>query len=722
VLFVLASALFLGAFLMFVVEPMAARMVLPVLGGAPMVWNTCVVFFQVAVLAGYAGAHAISSRRRGALVVSYIVLLLAAFAVLPMAMPAGGAPVGHSPIPWLLATLVRAIGLPFVVLSMTASVLQRVFADTTHHSARDPYFLYVASNAGSLAGLLAYPLIVEPALGLRAQSLAWTGGYAVFGLLAIAAAVLARPATRTSKPKPSTTAIDAGVSAGRRVRWILLALVPSSLMLSVSTYLSTDIASVPLLWILPLLVYLLTFALAFSSAGPRLHRLVNRRLPLFVVAMAVFMALQIAGAAWFFVPFHLLLLAGVGLLCHGALAADRPPPSHLTEFYFLIAFGGMLGGLFNTLLAPLLFTRILEYPIALSVACAFRRQPDGRPAPRVGRDDVLMAAAVVGSTVLLLAAVQRVGWDGNVAMYLPAFLCFAQSSRPMRFALSVAGLMLAPVLTPGTSRDIDARLLHAERTFFGVYRVTADPANRYHTLFHGTTLHGMEATDPARQGQPLTYYSHTGPFGQAYARLPQAYGGAEIAAVGLGVGSLASYAHPGQRWTFYEIDPAVERIARGDAFSYLRRCGDRCRIVIGDARLSLARATDRFDVIVLDAFNSDAIPIHLMTAEAMALYVDRLTAHGVIAFHISNRYLRLGPVLARIAAEEKLSALEQLDGVGVGSRDDGKRSSHWMLIARNAEDLAPLESDRRWKMPEFERSTPVWRDDFSNILSVMSWR
>jgi hypothetical protein len=252
--------------------------------------------------------------------------------------------------------------------------------------------------------------------------------------------------------------------------------------------------------------------------------------------------------------------------------------------------------------------------------------------------------------------------------------------------------------------------------------VTADPANRYHVLFHGTTLHGMEATDPARQDEPLTYYHRTGPFGQAYSRLPQLSGAPEIAAVGLGVGSLASYAHDGQRWTFYEIDPAVERIARSDAFGYLRRCGDRCRVVIGDARQSLARTTERFGLIVLDAFSSDAIPIHLMTAEAMAMYLDRLAPSGALAFHISNRYLRLGPVLARIAAEQGLSSLEQVDRVRQGATDEGKRSSHWVLIARSAADLAPLRGDARWTAPDVPPKTPIWRDDFSNILSVMSWR
>jgi hypothetical protein len=314
---------------------------------------------------------------------------------------------------------------------------------------------------------------------------------------------------------------------------------------------------------------------------------------------------------------------------------------------------------------------------------------------------------------------QRAGLPARDAFYLPALLCFSQLRHARRFALAVAAMLLVGLVMPyGT---LYGRVLQTRRTFFGVYRVSTDPTGAYHALYHGTTLHGLEAIDPARAKDPLTYYHRDGPFGQAFVALGEDDTAARVGVVGLGIGALARYAAPAQQWTFFEIDPEVERMARDPRyFTQLASCGDRCAVVTGDARLSLARvAPGTFGLLVLDAFSSDAIPVHLMTREAMALYASRLASHGVLAFHISNRHLRLGPILGRLAAANGLTALENQDAHAVDIDARGMTTSDWMMMARAADDLAPLARDPRWRTPDVTASTPLWTDDFSNILSAL---
>jgi len=305
-------------------------------------------------------------------------------------------------------------------------------------------------------------------------------------------------------------------------------------------------------------------------------------------------------------------------------------------------------------------------------------------------------------------------------LFVPGLLVFSQMKHARRFAASVTALCVVGLAMPNANAD--GQVLYRERTFFGVYRVSIDATGRYRTLFHGTTLHGVQALDPARAGESLTYYHRSGPFGQAFAQLPHASHARQVAVVGLGVGTLASYVLPDQHWTFYEIDPAVERIARAPhGFTFLAGCGARCEVVVGDARLSLARSAEPgYGLFVLDAFSSDSIPMHLMTSEAIDLYLKRLAPDGVIAFHISNRHLRLAPVLGRLALAHGLVALEQRDSVGSEIRDDGKTSSDWVLMARSRSDLGVLVDDRRWTAVEVAADTPLWTDSFSNILGVFA--
>ena len=717
------STIFLGAFLLFLVEPMIARMVLPVLGGTPMVWNTCVLFFQITLLGGYAFVHGLAriagAKRRAAV---YSAIVLAPLLTLPFALRgAENPPATGNPIPWLLGVLIASIGLPFFALSASGPLLQKLFSRTTHQSARDPYFLYAASNIGSLLALVAYPALVEPAWRLNDQARLWALGYLVFAACALACMVVGSRGSLHDAPAAVPAQVDVEpLSWRRRLRWLALAFVPSTLLLAVTSYLTTDIAAVPLLWIVPLALYLLTFILAFGARGAAWQQMADRRLPLAIVALVTLMILQIVGPPWLVIPVHLTAFTLGGLLCHCRLAGDRPSTSRLTEFYFWISFGGMLGGVFNTLVAPLIFSTIAEYPIAVVLVAACRYA--GPPASTVRRDrvlDIAVPLAIGLLTVVMVALGYRVGAIAPAALVVPVIAAFSQARRPERFAAGIAALVLAGLLTPGTR--VEARALYRERTFFGVYRVGIDLSGRYRTLAHGTTLHGMQAIDRAHEHEPLTYFHRTGPFGQAFTTLPRATGASEVAVVGLGAGTLASYATPRQRWTFYEIDPAVERIARTrQYFTYLEACGDRCRVVLGDARLSLAHTNTQYDVFVLDAFSSDAIPVHLITSEAVSLYLSRLAPQGLLFFHISNRHLALGPILGQLAKANGLIALEQIDLLGDGPAPDGKSSSDWVVMARSTDDLAPLLGDRRWTRLEPQPSTPLWTDDFSNILGVMT--
>ena len=728
IVWLFATTLFLSSLLMFAVEPIVARTVLPILGGTPMVWNTCVLFFQILLLAGYAYAHGVmtwvGSRRASA---AYIVVLLLPVLTLPFSIgPNAQPPADGNPIGWLLLVLAKSIGLPFFALAATAPMLQRWFADTDHPSANDPYFLYAASNLGSLLSLVTYPVLVEPLLRLRTQTHLWTIGYAGFAVAA-SVAVAAGWRRRAAERRALASSAQSGEGANapltwrRRATWIAFAFIPSSLMLAVTTYFSTDIAPVPLFWIAPLALYLLTFVVAFGARSASSRSIADRLTPLVVLPLVVLMIVDGHLPLWLAIPLHLAAFTMAALVCHGRLAADRPAAIHLTEFYFWIAFGGMLGGVFNTLAAPLLFSRILEYPIVLVLALAARCGRPPQSESSWSLNDLAVPIGVGALTAGFVFLVNPVGHGKFVFLLasagVPALTAYTQSRIPMRFAASVATMLFVGSFAV----NVQGERLYVSRTFFGVYRVTRDSTGEYHKLVHGTTLHGMQATDPARQGESLTYYHRQGPIGQAFEALPASATHGDVAAVGLGVGSLAAYRKPGQPWTFYEIDPEVERIARTDKyFTYLRACGDGCRVVLGDARLSLARARRHgYGLMILDAFSSDAIPIHLMTREAVELYLSRLAPGGVLAFHISNRHLNLAPVLARVAASHGLVVRLQRH-TGDSSVAPGLFPSWWMVMARNASDLGPLASDPRWNAPPIPQSTPLWTDDFSNILSVLN--
>lgn len=719
-----ATTLFVSAFLMFLVEPMIARMVLPLLGGAPAVWNTCLVFFQFMLLGGYAYAHGatrwLGVRRH---IVVHAIVLLLPLLVLPIGLHRLPPDSSQAPVVWLLLALFGSIGLPFFVLSTSAAVLQKWFSATDDESAGDPYFLYAASNLGSFIALLAYPLAVEPTLRLKDQARLWTIGYAVLVALsfACAAVVWRRSASATGR----ASALDASASAepvawARRGRWVALAFIPSSLLLAVTNYISTDVASVPLLWIVPLSVYLLTFVVAFNPKLARVRAVATRLMPLMVVMLALVLMAEVTTPLTLVIPLHVVAFLTIALVSHADLAHDRPSSARLTEFYFWIAFGGMLGGLFNALLAPVIFNSIVEYPLVLVAACLLRAVPAVSGGKRFTPADVAVPLAIGAAVAISVLVNNRFGAMSRFLVLgaaIPGIVAFGQQRHRVRFAASIAMILLAGLLT-GSSFG---RVVYADRTFFGVNRVRVDEARGYRFIFHGTTLHGMQSLDPARSAEPLSYFHRTGPVGQVFASVPQASAASEVAVVGLGVGTLAAYRGPAQRWTYYEIDPVVEQLARNEAyFTYLRACGEHCTVITGDGRLSLAKARPhQYGVIVLDAFSSDAVPMHLMTKEALALYVSKLAPGGVIAFNISNWHLSFRGVLTRMAEDAGLAPLWQQEPPDAGSWQIGKFPSSWFIMARTRADFGPLVNDPRWKVPTAESGTPLWTDDFSNILSVI---
>ncbi len=720
-----AVTLFTSALLLFWVQPMIARLLLPLLGGTPTVWNTCMVFFQAMLLLGYAYSHFLT--RHLPLYTQMIVhgaLLLSALAVLPMALPesmAQSAPWQSNPFLWLTKALFLMIGLPFFIVSTTGPLLQHWFSRS---SWKDPYPLYAASNLGSLIALLGYPILMEPLLRLRDQTQIWTAIYMVFIVLFTGCALMARrPQPAPSVPTPVATPLP--LSWRRRLHWILLAFIPSSLMLGVTSYLTTDIASIPLLWVVPLALYLLTFILVFARKAFLSMSLLSKTLPGLAIALVFLQLCDVKNPAWLLIALHLVFFFVAAMIAHGRLAQDRPPAAQLTEFYLYLSIGGVLGGLFNGLLAPTIFPTIIEYPLMLCLACLIR------PAVSDGKNklvtDWLLPAALGGATAAAAIFVPRANLGSHQVTMLiifgvPLILCYFLSQRSLRFALGLGAVMLGAQFYTA----VHGKTLHVERNFFGALRVTLDPEGELRRVYHGTTVHGIQFIDEARQSEPLAYYHRTGPFGVAFAEYATRAVNPRVAAIGLGAGAIASYAGPGQEWTFYEIDPAVLSIAQNtNYFTYLARATNAViEHQLGDARLRLREAAPAsFGLIICDAFSSDVPPLHLITREAMELYLSKLAPGGLLFFHISSRYLDFRPVLGNLADNLRLTAVSFNDAaVDPEAAKAGKYASHWVVLARQGEDLGNLKSDSRWQPLAPDPTMRVWTDDYSNLLSIFEWR
>ncbi|MFO0964479.1 MAG: fused MFS/spermidine synthase [Gemmataceae bacterium] len=722
----------LGSALLFLVQPMCARFLLPLLGGTPAVWTTCMLFFQAGLLAGYAYAHLLPGRLGlGAHALLHCLLLGAAALLLPFNLTETTP--GDWPVPWLLLTLAVAVGAPYMLLAANAPLLQRWFAK----SGRDPYFLYAASNIGSFAGLLAYPFLLEPAWGLREQALIWAGGFFALTALTVACTALGawkHAAAPVGAGSGGVSGLDAraeerGHLGWQRLRWLLLALVPSSLMLSVTSYLTTDIAPLPLFWVIPLGLYLLTFVLAFSRRTLVAQRALVRWSPLAVV-IAVLMILREANEPILLVlGLHVAVFAMLALMCHGELARTRPPVQRLTEFYLWLALGGVLGGLVNAVVAPLLFKGLVEYPLILVLAMFLRPRAADLDRARVAppwetatRLDVVIGLTVGALSLVLVLGGGLFGMEADplslvVCFVVPLIATYAFHAYPVRFALALGGIVVAGSWYPTVLGTVVLR----ERSFFGVHRVAERDGLR--CLIHGHILHGCQ--DPERPREPLTYYSKTGPAGRFLLALKGDDRLRHVGLVGLGTGSLAAYAEKDDAWTFFEIDPTVIRIARDSGwFTFLadaQRRKARIDIVPGDARLALRSFRgDKFGVLVLDAFGSDAIPTHLLTREAFEEYRGRLRDDGYLLIHVSNNYVDLKPVLANLAGDLKAQCRVFDQGkLSASEEASGKKPSVWVVFFWPP--AAFPESLLGWDRPAPRPDLGVWTDDRANLLPLLRW-
>ncbi|MEM1049838.1 MAG: fused MFS/spermidine synthase [Pseudomonadota bacterium] len=734
-----AFALFLSALLIFAVQPMFAKMVLPLLGGAPSVWNAAMVFFQASLLAGYLYAHLLARHvpERLQPIVHLGVMGLGAL-FLPFAVNQGFLPEPDAAVgPGVLVLFAVSIGFPFFALAANAPLLQSWFARTGHRDAHDPYFLYGASNAGSVLALLAYPVLIEPFFPMAAQTHTWAAGYGVLAISVFGAAWIGRSMLRSDATVSASPAAAASAPAGERtsvtwplrLRWIAAAAIPSSLMLGVTTELTTNIAAAPFLWVLPLALYLITFILVFDRRAPRpgpvltiLHAALLIAVLMFGLVFADFVAASIA--------VHLALFFISALICHSDLASRRPSADRLTEFYLCMSAGGVIGGALTALFAPLLFPTIFEYPLMLAAACLFLPGTIGRL--RDVAKDCGIGIGVFAAVGLLtyLGTLVRVD-DPDNGIFLQAVfvvLCAAYllwRARPVRAAcLALAMAVASSLFVPTLIADPGLRLVSLERSFFGVTKVLAidTPAGPVHQFVHGDTAHNAQLRDPGKSQIPLSYYATEGPFGDIIRAARRNRPGMRVANVGLGAGALACHARPGEEWIMYEIDPAVVRIATDPAlFSYVPDCTPNAAIVLGDARLTMEREPDgHFDLIIVDAFSSASIPGHLVTVEAIELFRSKLKPDGLLFFHVSNRFADVGSVT--LAAAQELGLGSRYIGFQVRKdmpHAEWKYATRAVAVAPEPILEAALGDNPDWQAARPNPIVAAWTDDWSNILGAL---
>jgi len=742
-----ATTLFLSATLLFAIQPTVARMIVPLLGGAPAVWVVCSLCFQTLLLAGYLWAHFTGTKLRvRTQIVLQLCLVASVFLVMPIGIDEGSAHALLAKYPTLgvAMLLAKTVGLPFFVLSTTSPLLQRWYAELGE---TDPYHLYAASNAGSMLALLGYPFIIEPLLPIKAQSSGLHGAFAVYAILmvvsAFATAKVKAPLRADATPAPPGVRVSVFATPGslmpdppktrreiwqERFTWLVLAFAPSSLLLGATEYVTSDLASVPLLWVVPLALYLASFIVAFAKKQPVTQVFSSRVLALAAAAVAVtILAEGVWAPAWLLAATHMLLLFVASVVCHRALAVRRPPVTRLTEFYLLLSVGGVLGGLFNGIVAPLVFDDLVEYPVAVGLVCigrAFARPPSEADKATLrrqyGRDLSYGLALGLGTWLLVrVGSAWRAdpktsfGWMFGV----PLLVAAAWARRPVRYALAIGGILVAGVTHGGRAGDV----IYAERSFFGVLKVARDPAGRYRALIYGRAMHGRQSIAETEKRTPLAYYHPTGPAGDV---LGPASAPRRVGVIGLGIGSLAGYAESGDTWTFFEINPRVVELARKH-FTYLDDVPHDAKVdvQIGDGRLRLREAPPAsLDIIVLDAFTSDAVPTHLLTREALAIYRRALASNGILLVHVTNGHVKLQPVFAALARDAGMSAFARTDfDVTMEERAAGKVPSEWVLLtapAQSTEEL-PIENKARWTPAVAPPSQSVWTDDFANVLGAL---
>ncbi|WP_125911789.1 spermidine synthase [Kiloniella majae] len=741
-----------SAFLLFLIQPMFTKLVLPLLGGAPAVWNTAMIFFQSALLAGYLYAHLLSSafKLRNQIII-HLFLMTMAILFLPITIPVGYETPSESwPTIWLLGLFTVAIGLPFFIISANAPLLQSWFRFTRDKDSHDPYFLYAASNIGSISALIAYPLFIEIKFGLITQTLLWSYGFVGLLILILICGISLKNTSKNQSYSLENQAKNNNESPPKLknyCKWVILAFVPSSLLLSVTNKITTDLISTPLLWVIPLALYLLTFVIVFSRNPIIPHKIITSVAPYCLIATAFLsMSTTHAETIFLFVIGNLSSFFLLALYCHGLLAKARPNAKYLTNFYIAMSFGGVLGGIFIAIIAPLIFSNIYEYALLLATL-GFMMPVKAQTAieiinKRIGkRAHSYLADFIFSITVLgLIILVQQLHSDAianklvTIAILTILFLLLLESTgRPLRLTLCIIiGLFIIPYINGALGKFI-----FEERSFFGVYTVKIENKEHnkndlqapeiVHVATHGTTVHGIQIPG---NPSPLSYYHNETGLGnlfESYKINNKAI--KTVASIGLGTGTTACYRQPGQKWTFFEIDPLVETMARNtELFTYMNKCAGNTDVIIGDARLSLRKIPNKsYDLLIADAFSSDAIPVHLLTKEAFELYKNKIKDSGVIILHVSNRYFELEHIVTTTAKVSNLKArvYHYERNKENAQKHPYRFSASWIAMAQSTEtldDLIPLGTHPEgggWQELIANPTIKPWTDDYSNVLSAL---
>lgn len=716
-----ACTVFSSAFLLCWLEPMFAKMILPLLGGAANVWITAMMFYQITLLLGYGYAHLSSALTLRAQWLLHAALTVCAAFALPVAIPLGWTLPQGNPALALAGMMALAIGGPFAILSATAPLIQRWF--TAARPKDDPYVLYAVSNAGSFAALIAYPLAFEPRLTLHAQTSLWSVGY---GLLAAAMAGAGWWALKSA----SASAAGASVAGGGEAiswrlmgRWLVLAAIPSSLMLSTTSFIATDIASIPLLWVVPLGLYLATFIVAFSNKSESAGRFAAWIYPILLAPLCISLVFVLGKSNpndAMSLPLHLAAFFFAALVCHCELSRLKPDASRLTLYFFIVSCGGALGGIVNSLIAPVVFSDILEYPIGLALACLMLPASSRRPG--VTALAIALAAGAAAAAAEWLPEPPDASdilyvLEYKALLVVGAVLLMTVRRVPAALACGVGLYLGSAIISPSSNS-----LIFAERNFYGVNRVRDLPQTGLRYMEHGTTVHGLMALDDAHRLTPLGYYNPVGGIGEAALAVGRAVAQPAFAVVGLGSGEMVCNGGAGWRYDFFEIDPGVARIATDKSmFPFLSECPARHSLVLGDGRLMLRRAKDgAYNGIILDAFTSDSIPLHLLTRNAIEEYLRKLKPDGLLVLHLSNRYFNLPPVVAAAARELGIFGAARLhDGSVVAGTQLPIYGSMVVALSRSPDALAPL-LDIGWRRLKPIAGVEAWTDDWSDLLSTLA--
>lgn len=723
------ATIFTGSFLLFLVQPMVARLALPLVGGAPSVWNSAMLTYQMLLLGGYGYALWLSKKpvKRQAMI--HIVLLLLAGLTLPITLREWVPTRQGLEVLLIPLLLLVSIGPVFGMVSAQAPLMQRWYV--ADPKAGEPWWLYSISNFGSFAGLLAYPLLVEPLFSMHAQVWGWSIGFGVLiALICIAAWTRWNAVSATVAPRADALEDEAApVSRGQIVLWLALSAVPSGLMLSTTTHLTTDIVAMPLLWVIPLALYLLSFIVAFASRQS-VAKLFIFATPIIMLISARVMMSSTQQSSIFLLSLTLILLFAICTALHSRLYSLRPHYRALTKFYFVMSLGGAMGGAFTALVAPLVFSWTWEHPLLLLASALLIPLPVMFDWPaRRGLDAArarmfAIAVAAIG-LILAFGPLSAAYQNGRFILQLAliavivaiAIACLAWRAL---FAILLCGLVL---VQGGFDTIVFMARSDTQRSYFGVYRIRDDEESKTRNLMHGTTIHGVQSLDPSQRRTPLSYYGVNSGAGLVLAKTEAMFGkGARVGVVGLGGGTLACYGRPGQTWTYFEIDPVVWDYSRDGTFTFLRDCTPDAKVIIGDARLELEKLPKAaFDVLAVDAFSSDSIPLHLLTDEAIGIYTGALAENGILLIHISNRFMALEPAIAALAQKRGLAALQIIDRPVKGSLT---RASQWVALARHPDTLSALggtTGDKRWQ-PLMQPHGPAWTDDHASILPYILWK